>query len=215
VEVPVTIDGFHTFQFPGDESVYEIESTYCLLERVNDRALIRFGERNDMITDWTRYYSVEKKYPTLVVCTRTLHIYILQGLIEAAVGKHNVRVLLGEHSPRQRDQCFDWFRQTPGGVLISPLVQEGVSINEIRGGVIADYVGDWERANQIIGRFIRKKKVNNEAEITWFFDNQHEILRRGCKRVFDKLFNIRGYTFVHPLLGPDSISQAKVYEKLG
>lgn len=214
VEVPVTIDGYHTFKFADEESVYEIESTYCLLERLNDRALVRFRERNDLIVDWTRYYSVIRNLTTLVVCTRTMHIYMLEGLLKAAIGKDRVRILLGEHTPKQRDECFDWFRHTPGGVLISPLVQEGVSINEIRAGVIADYVGDWERANQIIGRFIRKKKTDNEAHITWIFDNQHDVLRRGCKRVFDKLFNIRGYTFVHPLLGPDTISQAKVYENL-
>lgn len=214
VEVPITVDGYHTFQFPGDASVYEVESTYCLLERVTDRALVRFRDRNDLIVDWARYYSETCNFPTLVVCTRTLHIYMLEGLIKAALGPDKVRILLGEHSSKQRDQSFDWFRHTPGGVLISPLVQEGVSINEIRGGVIADYVGDWERANQIIGRFIRKKKVSNEAQVTWFYDNQHESLRRGCKRVFNKLFDIRGYTFSHPLIGPDTIPQAKVYEKL-
>lgn len=212
VEVPVIVDGFHTLQFPGDEQLYEVESTYCLLERVNDMALVRFGERNELITSWTKYYSKKRKFPTLVVCTRTLHIYILESMIQKAVGPEKVQILLGEHTSKERDKVFDWFRHTPGGVLISPLVQEGVSINEIRGGVIADYVGDWERANQIIGRFIRKKKEDNEAHITWFFDNQSEALRIGSKRVLHKLMDIRGYEFAYPLQGPETIPQAKVYK---
>lgn len=214
VKVPITVNGYHALQFPGDKQQYEIESTWCLLERVNDRALIRFKERNQLIVDWTHYYSRVRKFPTLVVCTRTLHIYILESLIKKAVGDDRVQILLGDHTSKERDRVFDWFRHTPGGVLISPLVQEGVSINEIRGGVIADYVGDWERANQIIGRFIRKKQDENEAHITWFFDNQHESLRRGSKRVLNRLFDIRGYTFVHPVLGPETVSKARVYRTL-
>src|SRR5208337_1505742 len=123
---------------------YGVESTYCLLERVNDRAIVRFKERNELIVEWAKYYSQKRKFPTLVVCTRTLHIYILQSLIGQAVGEEKVQILLGDHTSKERDTAFDWFRHTPGGVLISPLVQEGVSINEIRGGVIADAVADWE-----------------------------------------------------------------------
>lgn len=214
VEVPITVDGFHRLRFEDDPDVYEVESTYCLLERVNDRAIVRFKERNELIVDWTRYYSQKRKFPTLVVCTRTLHIFILQALIGQAVGEEKVQILLGDHTSKERDTAFEWFRHTSGGVLISPLVQEGVSINEIRAGVIADYVGDWERGNQIIGRFIRKKQEDNEAHITWFFDNQHESLRRGSRRVLNRLMDIRGYTFVYPLTGPKSIGDAKVYEKL-
>ena len=214
VEVPITVDGYHRLKFPDDPDTYEVESTYCLLERVNDMAIVRFKERNELIVDWTRYYGQERKFPTLVVCTRTLHIYILEAMIGQAVGPEKVQILLGDHTSKERDRAFEWFRHTPGGVLISPLVQEGVSINEIRAGVIADYVGDWERGNQIIGRFIRKKLEDNEAHITWFFDNQHESLRRGSKRVLNRLMDIRGYTFVYPLTGPGSIPQAKVYEKL-
>jgi superfamily II DNA or RNA helicase len=213
-EVPITVDGFHTLKFPKDPNEYEVESTYCLLERMNDRAIVRFAERNQLAVAWAKYYSQARKFPTLVVCTRTLHIYILESLIGKAIGPEKVQILLGDHTSKERDTAFDWFRHTPGGVLISPLVQEGVSINEIRGGVIVDYVGDWERANQIIGRFIRKKQGENEAHITWFFDNQHETLRRGSKRVLNRLFDIRGYTFVHPVLGPETVSRAKVYKKL-
>jgi superfamily II DNA or RNA helicase len=215
VEVPVTVDGFHQIKFDGDDPTpYEVESTYCLLDRVTDQAIVKFKERNSLIVDWVRYYSQEKKFPTLVVCTRTLHIYILQAMIEKVVGEAKVQILLGDHTSKERDTAFDWFRHTPGGVLISPLVQEGVSINEIRAGVIADYVGSWERANQIIGRFIRKKQEDNTASITWFLDTQCQSLRKGCKEVFNKLFDIRGYTFIHPVTGPASIGQAKVYEKL-
>lgn len=214
VEVPITVDGFHTLKFPNDKTEYEVESTYCLLERVNDRALVRFKERNQLIASWTHYYSVKNNFPTLVVCTRTLHIYILENLIKKTVGDSKVRILLGEHTSRERDEAFDWFRNSNGGVLISPLVQEGVSINEIKGGVVADYVGDWERANQIIGRFIRKKKENNEAHITWIFDNQHEALRRGSRKVLNRLLDIRGYEFVYPVQGPDTIVAAKVYKSL-
>lgn len=212
VDAPVIVDGCHTLQFPGDEQLYEVESTYCLLDRVNDRALVRFKERNELITAWTHYYSAKRRFPTLVVCTRTLHLYILESMIQNMVGPDKVQVLIGDNTSKERDRAFEWFRHTPGGVLISPLVQEGVSINEIRGGVIADYVGDWERANQIIGRFIRKKKEENEAHITWFFDNQHETLRIGSKRVLHKLMDINGYEFCYPLQGPDTISSAKVYK---
>lgn len=214
IEVPITLDGFHLLKFPDDNAEYEVESTYCLLERVNDRALIRFKDRNELIVAWAKYYSQDCKYPTLVVCTRTLHIYILENLIKKTVGEDRVQVLIGEHSTKERDRAFEWFRHTPGSVLISPLVQEGVSINEIRGGVIADYVGDWERANQLIGRFIRKKKETNEAHITWFFENQHPILRKGSKEVLHRLSDIRGYTFAHPVSTPDTIKWATVYKDL-
>lgn len=213
-EVPVTMDGYHALQFKDDPQEYEVESTYCLLRRVNDAALVRFQARNKLIVDWTTYYSETRNFQTLVVCTRTLHIYILENLIKDRLGDDKVRILMGDHTSRERDLTFNWLRNTPGGVLISPLVQEGVSINELRAGVVADYVGDWERANQIIGRFIRKKVTDNSAHITWFYDNQHESLRRGSKRVLLRLIDIRGYRFAHPLVGPDTIEQAKVYENL-
>jgi superfamily II DNA or RNA helicase len=113
-----------------------------------------------------------------------MHILILETLIGEMLGKDQVRILFSDHTPSQRDDAFNWFRHTPGHVLISPLLKEGVSINEIRGGVIADYVGGWEPMNQLIGRFIRKKKGENEAHITAFIDVQHPALRRGSRRVF-------------------------------
>ncbi len=214
VQVPVIVDGLHTIQFPNDKEFYEVSSDYCLLERVSDRAVVRFKERNEMIVQWAYHFAHDRKFPTLVVCTRSMHVLILESLIKKVLPEHKVRTLVGEDSSSKRDQTFDWFRRTPGSVLISPLVQEGVSINEIRGGVIADYVGNWERANQIIGRFIRKKKGDNEAHIAWFMDNQHPSLYRGCKRVMFRLKDIRGYTFHHPVQGPETIHKAKVYEKL-
>ena len=213
VEVPITISGLHKIRFDGDPVVYEVESEYCLLERATDKAIITFKERNEMIVDWTVHYA-ERGLPTLVVCTRTLHVLILEEMIRKKLGDSRVQSLYGEHTTKQRDKAFAWFKRTPGAVLVSPLVQEGVSINELRAGVIADYVGDWERANQIIGRFIRKKQTDNTSEITWFMDVQHPAFRYGSKRVFAKLFDIRGYTFRYPVLGPATAQLAKVYEKL-
>jgi superfamily II DNA or RNA helicase len=211
---PVIVDGVHTLQFPNDKEFYEVSSDYCLLERVSDIALVRFRERNEMIVKWATHFAIERKFPTLVVCTRSMHVLILEALLKRAIGAQRVQTLVGEDSSKKRDQTFEWFRHTPGSVLISPLVQEGVSINEIRGGVIADYVGNWERANQIIGRFIRKKQEDNESHIAWFMDNQHLSLYRGCVRVMNRLKDIRGYTFYWRCLGPETVQQAKVYEKL-
>ena len=215
VEKPVTLDGFHTIQFDGEVVAHDVDSRYCLLERVIDKAIVGFKERNRLIVEWVKHYT-GLKYPTLVVCTRTMHVLILEAMIKEAVGPDHVQVLFSDHTPKQRDAAFDAFRHTPGSVLISPLVKEGVSINEIKGGVIADYVGDWEVANQIIGRFIRKKKTgDNEAFITAFIDVQHPSLKKGSRRVYNRLHDIRGYRFYHPCLGPDSIEEAEEYKSLG
>jgi superfamily II DNA or RNA helicase len=214
VEKPVTVDGFHVIQFDGSSTTYNVDSRYCLLDRTIDKSIISFKERNELIVAWAKHYSQERNFPTLVVCTRTMHVLVLETMIGNAIGQDNVKVLFSEHTPKERDQAFAWFRSHPGGVLISPLVKEGVSINEIRGGVIADYIGDAEVMNQIIGRFIRKKQGDNEAFITAFIDVQHPALRRGSKRVFNKLHDIRGYTFYHPCLGPDSIGRAKEFKRL-
>lgn len=215
VQKPVTLDGYHSIQFDGDPEVYEVSSTYCLLERATDKAIVRFRERNQLIADWAKYYSEECGFPTVIVCTRTLHVLILESMVQKAIGESRVRILFSQHSSRERDEAFEWFRSTEGSVLITPLIKEGVSINEIRGGVIADYIGDWEVANQIIGRFIRKKQGENEAHITWFLDNQHSSLRRGSTRVLNKLKDMRRYQFYHPVTGPSSIKTATVYEKMG
>lgn len=59
-----------------DGHLYEVESRWCLLERVYDRAIILNKARNNLIADWTKYFSNQGKQ-TLVVCTRTLHILLL------------------------------------------------------------------------------------------------------------------------------------------
>jgi superfamily II DNA or RNA helicase len=214
VEKPVTVDGYHTLQFDDDEAEYTVDSRYCLLRRVYDKAITSFKERNALITAWTRYYAQEKHFPTLVVCTRTMHVLILEALIQDALGQDRVKVLFSDHTSAQRDEVFAWFRGGQGRVLVSPLVKEGVSINEICGGVIADYVGDWEVMNQIIGRFIRKKAGDNQAFITAFIDVQHPSLRRGCRRVYNKLHDVRGYQFYHPCIGPETIPLAKEFKCL-
>jgi superfamily II DNA or RNA helicase len=151
--------------------------------------------------EWVRHF-VKKGYPTLVVCTRTVHILILEAMIGQAVGAENVGTLFGEDSPTQRDETFDWFREGAGRVLITPLVKEGISINEIRAEVVADYISDWEVANQVLGRAIRKKDgTENFAEIVWFVDRQHPVLRRGTEQLMAKMKRFGEYQVVvrnHP-----------------
>jgi superfamily II DNA or RNA helicase len=210
VEVPVTQPGLHRVEIDGEE--IDIESRWVLLNRMYDRAVTRFKERNELITNWTKFYS-DKDWPTLVICTRTLHIYILEALIKRVVDPDRVRILFSKDTSLQRDETFQWFRETPGAVLITPLIKEGVSINEIKAGVIADYVADFDTATQIIGRFVRPKQdEDNRAHITWFVDNQHPVYRRGCNSLFRKLENVRGYTFYHPCTTPDSISDDIAYD---
>lgn len=180
VEEPEIESGFHRIEIDGEE--HQIESRWCLLARVYDQAIITYAARNERIVKWVKYYS-QRKLPTLVVCTRTLHIFILEAAIMQAVDPNLVRICYGWATSKQRDEAFEWFRTTPGGVLITPLVKEGVSIPEIRAGVVADYVGDIEVANQIIGRFLRQKSEDNYAEITWFADDQHRALRVGSRRI--------------------------------
>jgi superfamily II DNA or RNA helicase len=203
IEEPITIQGLHRIQIEGTEEEYEIESRWCLLDRMYDRCIIQYKPRNDLIVQWAKTYS-DQKLPTLIVCTRTLHIYILEALLKAVIDPKLVGILFGQDSSSTRDEQFEWFRSTPGSVLITPLVKEGVSINEIQAGVIADYVSDWEVANQIIGRFLRKKMgPDNRAHITWFRDRQHPVLRRGCNNLFQQLEKIKGYTFYDPAPTPE------------
>ena len=191
----------------------DVESRWCLLHRYYDRGIIRFKPRNELIANWAEYFSKQKK-KTLVIATRTLHVLILQLLIEAKVGKDLVRILFSEHNTKERDDTFDWFKKTPGAVLITPLVKEGVSINEINAGIIADYVGSVDVAKQLIGRFIRKKPEGeiNSAEIVWFMDRQVPTYRRGCMNLFRDLQRIRGYEFYHPVIEPGSQDMALKYD---
>lgn len=190
LEVPVVCPGLQRVVIKGRE--HELESRYCLLCRAYDQAIIRFQERNALIAHWAQYYSSQGR-PTVVVCTRTLHVFILENLIQEAIGAKNVEILVGQDSSAERDAIFAWFKEKPGRVLITPLIKEGVSINEIRAMVIADYVGNWEVANQIVGRALRKKETRNWAEITWFIENQYPQFRRSSREVISRLAAVGGY----------------------
>ncbi len=203
VEEPEVLSGYHQIEVQGES--FEVESRWCLLARAYDQAIVSYRKRNERIVKWVRYYSA-MKLPTLVVCTRTLHIYILEAALKAVIRNHDlIRICYGWATSKQRDEAFDWFRNTPGGILITPLVKEGVSINEIRAGVIADYVGDIETANQIVGRFMRKKETNNFAEITWFADDQHSALRKGSRRIIRDFKNQYGYPVIDPAPDVDQL----------
>lgn len=201
---PVQIQSLHRISIDGHE--LEISSRWCLLDRTYDRAIIRFKDRNDLIAEWVEYYS-NQGWPTLVVATRTLHILILEATIKKRIGSDKVKILFSENSSAERDATFEWLKKSVGGVLITPLVKEGVSINELKAGVIADPVASWEYAKQLIGRFLRKKVSGeeNEAHITWFIDRQHTNFRRGCYAVFDKLEKIRGFTYYYPVVHPSDV----------
>jgi superfamily II DNA or RNA helicase len=209
VDVPITVQGMHLLRVNGND--VEVPARFTLLERRYDQAIIRFKERNNLICEWTKWYS-DKGWPTLVVCTRTPHVLILHAMLRKVIDPALVRFLIGEHTSKQRDEAFAWFRSTPGAVLISPLIREGVSINEIRAGVIADTIKDWEAANQIIGRFLRKKATTDRAHITWFVDRQHPVYRRNAFALFDSLEQIEGYSFYHPVTVPDSIDDSVKHE---
>lgn len=203
IQEPVVVPGLHRLNIGGIE--HEVESRWCLLDRMYDRAIIQFKPRNQMIVDWVKYFAGQG-WPTIVAATRTTHVYILEALLSKAVGQSNVRILIGDDSPNERDDAFEWFKATPGAVLITPLVKEGVSINEIRAMVVADHVADYEVARQIIGRAMRPKKTgDNRAHVVWFWDKQHTVLRRGCAKIFNYLDRVEGFEFYHPCAGPETV----------
>jgi len=204
----IPIMGTHEILIDGIE--HEIHSRWCLLDRLYDKAIIQFKARNNLICQWVKHFT-SQDMPTLVVCTRTLHVLTLKAKLTRMLGDEKVRSLISDNSSKERDRTFDWLRATPGGVLITPLVKEGVSINEIKAGVVADYIADHEYANQIIGRFIRKKKDTHEAHVVWFIDQQHPTYRKGSRALFKKLRTIRGYNFYHPVSDPDSKEKALLY----
>lgn len=195
VEEPVIEPGYHCIQLNGETQ--QVESRWCLLQRVYDQAIVNCTARNERIALWARYYSA-RSLPTLVVCTRTLHIYILEKMIQEVVAPELVRILFGWSTPTERDRSFEWLKSTPGAVLITPLVKEGVSINEIRAGIVADYVGDIETANQIVGRFMRKKEEDNFAEITWFAEDHQRSLRQGSRRILRQFKDVYKYRVHDP-----------------
>jgi ribosomal protein L23 len=209
VEVAVTKPGLHTISIEDVE--YEIDSSYCLLERSTDRCIVNFKERNNIIAEWVKHFAADQGKRTLVVATRTVHVLILEALLTSFPGidPEKVMTLIGEDSPNRRNKAFAWFKNTPGAILITPLIKEGVSINEIEAGIIADYVGDWEYANQIIGRFLRKKDVDNSVEIAWFIDRQQERFERGCLRMFKKLKAVKGYLYYWPVTLLSDIPQVE------
>jgi superfamily II DNA or RNA helicase len=205
----ITIPNMQRVVLDSDKTEREIESRWCLLERLGDQAIVRFGERNKLIAMWAKFYS-DSKWPTVVVCTRTLHVLILQAVISEQVSPELVRILYGSHSSKERDVAFKWLKSTPGSVLITPLVKEGVSINEIKAGIIADHVVNWEVAEQLLGRFVRKKLDGpNVAHVTMFIDRQHNKYRRASIQLLKKLETIRGYIYHYPVIDPGSIDAAK------
>lgn len=209
---PITVQNLHTITV--DDKTYEMESRWCILERLNDMGITKFKERNSVITSWAKHFH-NQGWPTVVIATRTLHVLILHALIAKAIGSENVRVLFSDHSTKERDETFEWLRKTPGAILVSPLVKEGVSINELRAGIIADHVVSWEVASQMIGRFVRKKFTGeNTAKIVMILDRQHPRLRRNGMALIESLEKIRGYTFVTNIQGPDTIDQGIVHNAL-
>lgn len=195
-ETPEVESGLHRLELDGTE--VHVESRWVLLHRLYDEALVRFKARNDLVGRWSAHFSAQG-FPTLVVCTRTLHIYLLEAAIKSLVNPDLVKICFGWATPLQRDEVLTWFRNTPGSILISPLIKEGVSIHEIRAGVVADYVGNVETANQIIGRFMRRKTEGaNIAEIVWFREAQHPTLRRGSTRLIHQLGANYGYPIQDP-----------------
>jgi len=198
---PIQIVSHHRIKI--DDSEYDIESKWCLLERTYDKAITTFKERNELIVEWAKYFSDQKKQ-TLIVCTRTLHISILHAMITKQIDPSLVKILYSDHSTEERDETFDWFKKHPGSVLISSIVKEGVSINEIQAGIIADAVSSWEYIRQILGRFLRKKVdgVENEAHIVMFIDRQTSGYRKNAIKLMQKLESDRAFTFYYPLLHP-------------
>ena len=207
--LPATIKtGVHLLR--QDDHEFEAEARWCLLKRTYDQAIIRFAARNRMIAAWAKHFTAEYGQ-TLIICTRTTHVYILEAVLQETMPPENIGILFSQHTSRQRDQMFDWFKTNPKAVLITPLVKVGVSINEIRAGIIADRVADWEYFNQLVGRMIRKKVGRNEAHIATFVDRQHPKYRASCGKIFDRLQKIKGYNFYHPVQLPDTVANAKFY----
>lgn len=197
--------GVHLLKLNGED--WEVESRWCLLERVRDRGIVRFKERNEQIAAWCKHFN-GRGLPTIVVCTKTMHVLILEKLIGDAIGSDMVRSLFSDHSTGQRNKAFGWLKETPGSILVTPLVKEGVSINEIRGVVVADHVADWELMNQIIGRGIRNKKTDNFTEIVIFDDIQHPTMRMNTRAIVKKLKELGGYEFYENVRDPGCYKDA-------
>ena len=199
---PVVFPNRHTILINGEE--HEVESKWCLLHRQHDEGVIRFKQRNQFVVEWVQHF-VAQGWPTLVIATRSLHVLILEALL-ARVGLTEVRTLMGEDSSKKRDETFAWLIAAPGRVLISPLVKEGVSIPELKAGVIADYIGTADVAHQMLGRFIRHKPAGgNEAHVVLFIDRQTTAMRRGSLGLIKELEKTRGFNFYWPCGGPSAV----------
>lgn len=197
----IQLIGHHLIEVDGEQ--LDVESRWCLLRRTYDVAVIRNKERNALVVEWAKHYT-SQGWPTLIVATRTLHVHILVTLLTDA--GLDVEHLTSEHDTKERDRVFKWLMDEPGRVLVSPLVKEGVSLPELRAGIVADVVASVDLARQIIGRFIRKKPTgDNHASITWFVDRQYSSARRNCLKLFDSLERVRGYRYYHPCLGPTCV----------
>lgn len=212
--VPVTVAGVHLLRNESGEEVVA-DASYVLLDRRYDKAIISFRERNDLIVAWTKHFSVTNGWPTLVVATRSVHVIILETLLKQALGEDRVRSLVGSHTSSQKQATlYDWFRNTPGAVLISSVVKEGVSINEIKAMVIADRVVDYEVASQILGRMMRRKfDGDNHAHAIMFIERQQRNYAAKSIDLIGALETQRDcYTFYWPVKGPETIAAAQVTE---
>lgn len=188
----------------GDRPV-TVGSRLVLLHRAYDKAVVRFRERNDLIVAWAKHFSGLGR-PTLIVATRTVHVHVLESLL--ATAGVPVRSLISDHTPRERDEAFAWLSDGIGNVLVSPLMKEGVSMPELRGGIVADTVTSVDLARQIAGRFMRKKTGgDNVAHLVWFNDTQMRSTRYGCKKVVAQLKATRAMRFCHPCAGPTSLGE--------
>ncbi len=205
---PLTVDNLHHLRLEDGQHI-DADAGLTLLDRRYDRAIVQFKARNDLIVEWAKYYAVDKNWRTVVVATRSSHVIILRDMLEPVVGE--VRTLTGTDSTKTRDDAFAWFKATPGAVLISSILKEGVSVNEIEAGIIADHVVDFEVARQILGRFMRKK-ANNECHIVMFLDRQHPRYERNAIKLIGQLEREEGFQFLWPVIGPDTISEAGVYQ---
>lgn len=208
--VPRVVPGLHCIELDGVD--YEVDSSFCLLDRAVDKCIVQFKERNQLICEWAKHFSEQRKR-TIVVATRTMHVLILETMLSDVIDARKVRILVGTDSKGQRDKTFAWFRKTRGAVLVTSLVKEGVSINEIEAGIVADSVADAEFANQIIGRFLRKKEGENEAEIVWFIDRQQGRFERSCRSLIRKLSQTAGFMFYHPFVHPtDNLEDISIWD---
>lgn len=178
----------------ADGTLEDVPGKWLLMDRVIDKSIVRNKERNAVIAAIAAEFS-GRGWPTLVVATRTLHCYLLNSAIQRALGDDadKLQVLMGDATTAQRDATFEWFKHTPGAVLLSPLVKVGVSINEIKAGVIADHVVDHEVFNQIVGRFIRKKKDTDLAHVVMFDDAQQTGMRANSKELIRWAESADGY----------------------